>query len=87
MAIPDFAYPEHRVAIETDGYRWHTGRRKWQHDLARRNALVALGWLVIHVTDEDLNSASNRVVEVISATLLDRTGPGLVPYPLTSGVP
>lgn len=43
IAIVDFAFPDHRIAIEADGYRWHSGRRRWERDLGRRNALTALG--------------------------------------------
>jgi len=55
IARVDFAFPAAEVAVEADGYRWHSGRTQWQHDVERRNALTNLGWRVIHVTWEDLN--------------------------------
>lgn len=55
IAIPDFAYPDVLLAIEADGYAWHSGRSRWRNDLARRSALARLGWRVIHVTWEDLH--------------------------------
>jgi len=33
VARVDFAYPAHKLVIEADGYRYHTGRRAWEHDL------------------------------------------------------
>jgi very-short-patch-repair endonuclease len=50
----DFAYPELQVAIEVDGYRWHSGRAAWQRDRQRLTALAALGWRVLHVTANDV---------------------------------
>ena len=46
----DFAYPALHVAIEADGFRWHSSRARWDRDIERRNALAVLGWTVIHVT-------------------------------------
>lgn len=65
IAVVDFAYPDLRVAIEADSYRWHTGRQRFDHDLARRNALTALGWRVIHVTSTDLTTRRDGVLAEI----------------------
>ena len=43
----DFAYPERMIAIEAEGYAFHSGRRKWISDADRRNALTTLGWRVL----------------------------------------
>ena len=74
IAIVDFAYPAVRLAVEADGYRWHSGRAQWQRDLSRRNALTALGWRVIHVTPHDLEQRPDVVVRSI-AEGLSRTAP------------
>src|SRR6266536_5422613 len=50
LARVDLAYPETKVAIEADGYRFHSGRLAWHRDLARRNTLTSRGWQVLHVT-------------------------------------
>ena len=73
IAIVDFAYPNVRLAIEVEGYRWHSGRASWEHDLARRNELTARGWRVIHITSSDLVRRSNTVVEAIISALGDRS--------------
>jgi very-short-patch-repair endonuclease len=61
----DFAYPEAKLAIEADGYRWHSGRKPWARDLARRNKLVELGWVVLHATKEDLENDCRTLAAVI----------------------
>jgi very-short-patch-repair endonuclease len=63
IARLDLAYPDRKLAIEADGYRWHAGRARWQSDLARRNRLTALGWRIIHVTWSDLRDRPDEVVE------------------------
>jgi len=69
LAVLDFAYVEHRVAIEADGFQWHSSRQQWDHDRARRNALTVLGWTVIHVTWLQLRDRPDEVVEAIRAVV------------------
>jgi very-short-patch-repair endonuclease len=65
VAVVDFAFPALKIAIEADGYRWHSGRVRWQRDLSRRNKLTALGWRVIHVTWSDLEANADQIVESV----------------------
>ena len=65
----DFAYPDARVAIEADGYRYHSGRAAWQRDLRRRNTLTSRGWRVIHVTWSDVVGGGEEVVSEIRRAL------------------
>ena len=44
----DDALFEQLLAIETDGYRWHAGKARWQKDLSRRNRLTVVEWRVMH---------------------------------------
>ena len=50
VARVDFAYPDHRLAIEVDGFRHHDTRLTFDRERARGNALEALGWRVLRVT-------------------------------------
>jgi very-short-patch-repair endonuclease len=68
-AILDLAYVQERVAIEADGFRWHSSRQQWDRDRARNNALAMLGWTVIHVTWLQLRDRPDEVLEAIRATL------------------
>ncbi|MGH2811917.1 MAG: hypothetical protein ACRDI1_04300 [Actinomycetota bacterium] len=56
LARIDLAYPPARVAIEADGYRYHSGRDAWENDLRRQNALTALGWTTLRVGSHDLKN-------------------------------
>ncbi len=73
VAIIDFAFPEVRLGIEADGYRWHSGRLRWEHDLVRRNALTALGWRVLHVTWDDVARRPGETVQGIKAAFAQAT--------------
>jgi hypothetical protein len=50
----DFAYPEAKIAIEADSYRWHTGRSAFVRDRGRLSVLASLEWRVVLVTWDDL---------------------------------
>jgi very-short-patch-repair endonuclease len=71
----DFAYPDAWVAIEADSVRWHSGRAAWERDLERRNALTSMGWLVLHVTWQELTHRPQMVVNRVQAALR-RSGAG-----------
>jgi very-short-patch-repair endonuclease len=69
LARVDLAYPDVLLAIEADGYRYHSGRVAWQRDLERRNALTSRGWRVIHVTWKDVVLEGERVAADIRRAL------------------
>jgi len=58
-----------RLALEADGYRWHSGRQAWQRDLRRRNALTAAGWEVLHATWSDLGTDGLQILAEVGARL------------------
>ena len=62
VARIDLAYPEARLAIEADGFVYHSSPRKWRSDRERQNFLVSLGWTVYRVTWEDVTQRSSRIV-------------------------
>lgn len=55
VARVDFAYPDERIAIEADGFRYHDDRRTFDDERARGNELEALGWRVLRVTSQHLD--------------------------------
>jgi len=73
IARVDFAYPERRVAIETDGYATHFGREAWERDKVRRNALRRLGWRIVEVTWRRLVDHPEGVVADIRGEIGYRT--------------
>jgi hypothetical protein len=52
----DFAWPDQRVAIEFDSYRYHGGRLKHDRDAQRLLRLGRRGWTVLRVTDAELDA-------------------------------
>ncbi|MHB8244539.1 MAG: DUF559 domain-containing protein [Acidimicrobiales bacterium] len=52
----DFAWPEHRIALEVDGFRYHDGPRQFREDRARSNWLAAQGWIVLRTTVAEVRS-------------------------------
>lgn len=69
-AVLDFAYPDKLLAIEADGFEWHSSRRQWDYDRARGTALALLGWRVIHVTWSELHEDPDAVVGAVRAMLV-----------------
>ncbi|MGH2710997.1 MAG: type IV toxin-antitoxin system AbiEi family antitoxin domain-containing protein [Actinomycetota bacterium] len=65
----DFAYPDHRIAIETDGYRWHGGPERWKKDMRRENRLKLLGWTLLHFSWEDVHDRPELVASQVGAAL------------------
>ncbi|MFN2593391.1 MAG: DUF559 domain-containing protein [Actinomycetota bacterium] len=69
LARPDFCYPENKLIIEADSYRWHSSKVAWDRDVTRYNLLAAHGWLVIRVTWRQLHRRPLEVVESVEAAL------------------
>jgi very-short-patch-repair endonuclease len=65
----DFAYPEARLVIEADSYRYHAGLTSWSRDRARNNHLIALGWRVLAVTVNELREDPESVAEQVARCL------------------
>jgi hypothetical protein len=65
VARLDVAWPDRRVAVELDGFRWHASPRAFQRDRARRNVLVHLGWAVYQATPADLVGDGARVADLL----------------------
>lgn len=69
VAMPDLSYPAHRVAIEYDGDIHRVDRSVWRRDIARRQAMEALGWRVITCTSDDVHRTPARTVAWVRAAL------------------
>lgn len=65
----DCAYQDKRVAIEADGYKWHSSRRKWDADRAKEAALTSMGWKIVRVTSLQLQERPEEVVTIVRAAL------------------
>ena len=54
-----------KVAIETDGWAFHSDAVDFQIDRERQNAIALLGWQVLRFTWLDLTEYPARVISVI----------------------
>ena len=53
VARVDLAYPDHRLAIELAGFRWHAGPGPCRSDRIRGNRIEAAGWRLLRAAPED----------------------------------
>jgi very-short-patch-repair endonuclease len=65
----DLAYVEARLAIEVDGYAYHSSSRDFRHDRARQNQLAGLGWTLYRVTWQDVRRRGPQVLKEIGDLL------------------
>jgi very-short-patch-repair endonuclease len=63
----DLAYPAPRIAIEFDGWTYHSSRHAFDNDRARANELEVLGWTVLRFTTK---SSDRVVVQTVRAALV-----------------
>jgi very-short-patch-repair endonuclease len=71
--IPDLLWRAQRVIVEYDSEAFHSGSGAIRRDTARHNALTALGYLIIHVTGEELRRRPERILVQIAAALALRS--------------
>lgn len=65
----DVAYPDRRLAIEGDGFEFHSDRDVFEDDRARQNALVLDGWRVLRFTWRQICCDPEGVAAEIRAAL------------------
>lgn len=69
IAEVDLAYPDRRLAIEIDGYRWHSSPARKRADEQRQNRLVLAGWTVLRFSASEVRSHPDRLVASVRAAL------------------
>lgn len=70
----DFAYPIPKLAVEIDGFEYHSSRAAFQDDRAKSNDLTAAGWTVLRFTWHDLVYRPWWVARSVRDTLEVRRG-------------
>jgi len=58
----DAAFPEQKIAIEIDGFAFHTDAEVFQYDRDRQNYLILNGWRILRFTWRDLVEHPERVI-------------------------
>jgi very-short-patch-repair endonuclease len=71
-AVVDFAWPERRIALEVDGFRWHSDPGTFVRDRRRCNQLQELGWLVFRTTFTEVEEGAPDLWRQIIAALAER---------------
>jgi very-short-patch-repair endonuclease len=59
----DFAWPDQRLVVETDGYRYHSSRQAKRRDNRRDRQLTALGWRPVRFTYEEIAFEPGEVAQ------------------------
>lgn len=65
----DFLWPEQRLVVEIDGFRFHSTRRAFEHDHRRDAALRAAGFIVLRFTYDQLRREPLAVVATVATML------------------
>lgn len=65
----DFAWPSSKLAVEYDGYDWHSDPESFARDRRKRAALQEMGWVVISIVAEDVRHYPQDVIERVQSGL------------------
>ncbi len=65
----DFAWPECRVAVEYEGFDWHSSPEALRRDRQKRAALEEIGWRVVSIVSHDVRRQPDVMVRRIDAQL------------------
>jgi very-short-patch-repair endonuclease len=69
----DFLWRDHRLVVETDGYRAHRGRQAFEDDRERELALGLLGSRLRRFSDHQVNRRPADVAAAVRAALEDES--------------
>jgi very-short-patch-repair endonuclease len=61
----DFAWPQHRLIVETDGGRDHRTRRQFEADTRKDQRLTLLDWRVVRITWRQLHEEPWRIERLV----------------------
>jgi hypothetical protein len=66
----DFAWPDEKLAVEYDGFDFHSDRKDFRRDRQKRAALEAMRWTVLNVIDVDVRRTPHAMVDRIATVLV-----------------
>lgn len=67
--VVDIVFPHHKVAIEVDGWAFHSDQKTFQRDRNRQNVIALSGWKILRFTWLDLTEHPQRVIAEIARAL------------------
>jgi hypothetical protein len=82
----DFAWPDKRIVVETDGNRTHGTRQAFENDRRRDQRLIAAGWTVIRTTWRQLTHRPHELRATLLKLLTTAT-PAEPTKPAAAGAP
>lgn len=82
----DFAWPERRIVVETDGRRAHGTKQAFEADRRRDQRLTAAGWTVIRTTWRQLKQRPHELRPIL-VKLLGPASPNGRGKPVVAGAP
>jgi hypothetical protein len=65
----DFAWPDRMLAVEYDGFDWHSDPERFRQDRQKRAALHEIGWTVQSIVSDDVRRRSWDMVRRIESEL------------------
>ncbi|MEZ0367438.1 hypothetical protein ACAG26_27625 [Mycobacterium sp. pUA109] len=65
----DFAWPDRRVAVEYEGFDWHSSPEALRHDRQKREALREVGWTPMAIVADDVRRRPWEMVRRIDTQL------------------
>jgi hypothetical protein len=69
VARVDFAYVDRKLALEVDGYEFHSRFDTFQRDRSRRRALIQRKWGVVEFTARDIRTNAGETVQSVQRLL------------------
>jgi hypothetical protein len=72
VTVPDFAWPDLKVAVYCDGYQFHGDRDTLELDAAKRNFLAQRGWTVLTYWGRQILNHPDRCARQIADTIANR---------------
>lgn len=72
LAVLDLAYPEVKLAIEIDGFRWHRSPARKLADEQRQNLLVLAGWTVLRFSASAVRDDPDALTAAVASALAAR---------------
>lgn len=72
--VIDVAFPAYKIAIETDGWAFHSDHEDFQKDRVKQNEIALMGWQVLRFTWLDLTEYPHRVIAEIRFAMECRSG-------------
>ena len=66
---PDFAFPNEKIAIYCDSYKYHKNQQRFHEDRLQSRELQLLGWIVLRFTGSEIKSQIEKVTGTILRAL------------------